>query len=374
MGKRIGTMMLVCAGLAGAAALPAAQGDGQGATMKAVVLEDGKTSVRDMPRPQPGAGEVLVQVRAVSVNPINWKIASGYTGPPRAGKAPAAQPAGAPGGPPAAGGNGAGGPGGPGGPGGAAASGPRVFGSDISGTIVQLGSGVTGWKTGDAVLANSQAGYAEYAVVKADQLNAKPASLGFAEAAGIPLVAATVWNSIFDVAHLQRGQKILIHGATGGTGSAAVQLAKARGAYVIGTASAANLDFLRSLGADEVIDYNAVKFEERVRDVDVVFNTANLDTASRSIAIVKKGGYLMSIAGIPDPEACAAAQITCGVRAMQGATPAAEVVKQVLELVAAGKYRVNVDRSWPLADYQQAWDYSKQGHTRGKLVLLVGGT
>ncbi|MGC3980420.1 MAG: NADP-dependent oxidoreductase [Steroidobacteraceae bacterium] len=323
----------------------------QAVTMQAVVMQDGKVSLREVTRPTAKAGEVLVKIRAAGVHPIHWKMASGYSGPPRASNAPI--PAGAPSMPPAN-------------------SAPRVVGADYAGVVAAVGSGVTTFKVGDAVIANSGEGYAEYAVAKAEDVVLKPSKLSFAEAAALPGVAVTVWNSIVDVANIKVGQKILIHGAAGGTGSSAVQIAKARGAYVIGTASARNHDYLRSIGADQVIDYNTERFEDRVSNVDVVLNTANLETATRSIKVVKKGGYLMSIAGIPDEQECAAAGITCAVRDMESPTSSPRVMQEILQLVQAGKYSVNVDKTFPLSAYQQAWDYGKLGHTRGKIVLTVG--
>lgn len=305
-------------------------------TMNAVVLEDGKAALKQIPTPAPGVGEVLVLIRAASVHPIHWKSVTGYTGL-----------AGTP-----------------------APPGPRVLGSDAAGVVAAVGAGAMPWKIGDEVIVTRGSVYAQYAVAASDQLVAKPASLSFAEAAGIPSVAATAWNSIIDVAHLDRGQRILIHGAAGGTGSAAVQIAKARGAYVIGTASPRNRDFLRSIGADEIVDYNTQRFESIVKNVDVVFNTADMDTAVRSLSVVKPGGYLLSIVGTPPAEQCKAARIVCAVRATEAATPAVEVTREILKLVAAHRYAVNVDRTWPLAQFQQAWDYGKLGHTRGKLVLV----
>jgi len=307
----------------------------QVASMKAVVLNGSQVSLQDVPKPSPGAGEVLVKIRAASVHPVHWKIAEGYN------PNPAATP-----------------------------SGPRILGSDAAGTVEAVGTGVTGWKVGEPVIVTAGGTYAEYVAVPTDRIVAKPAKLSFEEAAGIPSVATTVWNSIIDIGKLGAGQKILIHGAAGGTGSAAVQIAKARGAYVIGTASARNHAYLRSIGADEVIDYNTEKFEDRVKNVDMVLNTADLETAVRSVGVVKRGGYLLSIVGLPDPKQCQAAGITCAVRATENATSATEVTRQVLNWAAQGKYAVNIDKTWPLADFQKAWAYSKEGHTRGKIVLV----
>ena len=139
----------------------------------------------------------------------------------------------------------------------------------------------------------------------------KPTKMSFEEASGIPVVGETAWRAIVTVADVQKGQRVLIHGGAGGVGSSAVQIAKARGAYVIATASPRNHDFLRKLGADEVIDYNTVRFEDKVKDADVVVNTVDADTGSRSIKVVKPGGIIVSVVGPAPAEACAAAKIRC---------------------------------------------------------------
>ena len=289
----------------------------------------GKLSVQTRPVPRPGAGEVLIKVRAAGVNPVDWKIAVRRVG--------------------------------------------LVAGTDVSGTIDSLGDGVTGWKVGEPVLgfARQSGSYAEYAVIPVNALAKKPKSLSYEQAAGIPIAAETAYRSLHETSQVEKGQTVLIHGAAGGVGSAAVQVAKAAGARVIGTASANNHEFLKSLGVDEVIDYRSRKFEDLVKNVDIVLNTANMETNARSISVVKKGGVLVSIVGPPDAAACAAAGIACGMPdRTRGASPA-ELMARVGELADAGKFSVFVEETYSMADAEKAWAKSRAGHTRGKLIIKV---
>lgn len=289
----------------------------------------GVLSVQTRPVPQPGAGEVLVRVRAAGVNPVDWKSARQRLG--------------------------------------------MVPGIDVAGTIEALGEGVAGYKTGDAVLgfARNSGGYAEYAVVPFNSLGRKPKSLSFEQAAGLPIAAETAYRALHEAGGIAPGQTVLIHGAAGGVGSAAVQIAKAAGARVIGTASANNLEFLKSLGADEVIDYRGQRFETAVKDVDLVLNTVDAETGARSIGIVKKGGVLVSIVAPTNPLACAAAAIRCVRPDRASGAPNSEYLARVAELADAGKFTVYVEESFAMADANRAWEKSSAGHTRGKLVINV---
>lgn len=298
--------------------------------MQAVeVRASGALTVETRPVPRPGPGEVLVRVRAAGVNPVDWKSARIRLG--------------------------------------------RVPGTDVSGTIDSLGAGVTGWQVGSAVLgfARQSGSYAEYAVVPVDSLARKPKSLTFEEAAGLPIAADTAYRSLHETARIRKGQTILIHGAAGGVGSAAVQIAKAAGARVIGTASAGNQDFLRSLGVDQFIDYRTQRFEDVVRDVDLVLNTADAATSARSVRVVRRGGTLVSIVAPPAAAACAAAGIEC-LRPDRGVGPSvAETLARVVELADQGRFKVHVDEVYSLADAGKAWEKSRTGHARGKLVIRV---
>src|SRR6188768_4027397 len=298
--------------------------------MKAVEVGEGGTlSVQVRPVPRPGMGEVLIKVRAAGVNPVDWKSA-----PRRLGMVP---------------------------------------GTDVSGTIDTLGEGVTGWKVGDQVLgfARQSGSYAEYAVIPVSSLARKPKALSFEEAAGVPIAAETAYRALHEAGGIQAGQTVLIHGAAGGVGSAAVQIARAAGARVIGTASANNLEFLKSIGADQAIDYRTQKFEDLVRNVDLVLNTANAETTVRSVQVVRAGGALVTIVGSTDAAACAAAKIRCARPDRTAGASNAEILARVGELADAGKFKVYVDGVYPLADAARAWEKSRDGHTRGKLIIQV---
>jgi NADPH:quinone reductase-like Zn-dependent oxidoreductase len=298
--------------------------------MRAVeIRQSGALTVETRPVPSPGPGEVLVKVRAAGVNPADWKSARRRAG--------------------------------------------LVAGTDVSGTIDTLGEGVTGWKVGEPVLgfARNSGSYAEYAIVPVNSLGRKPKSLSFEEAAGIPIAAETAYRSLHETARISRGQTVLIHGAAGGVGSAAVQIAKAAGARVIGTASPGNHEFLRSLGADQVIDYRSQRFEDVVRSVDVVLNTANAETNMRSIAVVKPGGVLVSVVGPPNAIACAAANIRCGRPDRETGASVADILARVADLVDAGKLKVPVQEVFSMEDAGKAWNISRSGHARGKLIVRV---
>ncbi len=316
--------MWVLAGLALAAGALAAPDK-----MHAVEVGPDGLSVQTRPVPQPKAGEVLVKVRAAGVNPVDWKSAQRRFG--------------------------------------------MVPGTDVSGTIDSVGEGVTAWKPGDQVFgfARESGSYAEYAVVPVTSLAKRPKSMTFEQAAGLPIAAETAYRALHEAGKIQRGQTVLIHGAAGGVGSAAVQIAKAAGARVIGTASPNNHDFVKSLGADQVIDYTSEKFEDVVKNVDLVLNTANAETTARSIAVVKAGGALVSIVGPADVQACAAAKIRCARPERDKGATNAELLERVVDLAEAGKLKVYVEQAYPMADAAQAWEKSRAGHTRGKLVIRV---
>src|SRR5688572_28388526 len=277
--------------------------------MQAVeVAPDGSLSVQTRPVPRPGAGEVLIRVRAAGVNPVDWKIAQRRIG--------------------------------------------MVPGVDVAGTIDSLGEGAAGFTVGDQVLgfARQSGSYAEFAVVAVSSLAKKSKALSFEQAAGVPIAGETAYRALHEAGKIQPGQTVLIHGAAGGVGSAAVQIAKAAGARVIGTASPNNHEFLRSLGADQVIDYRSQRFEDVVKDVDVVLNTANLETNVRSIGVVRPGGVLVSVVGPPNPVACAAAKIRCGRPDRENGASIADMLARVAELADAGKFKVPVEQVFSMAD------------------------
>ncbi len=308
--------------------------------MKAIVINTyGNEDVLDyvdVERPEPKAGEVLVKVHVAAVNPADWKIRDGM-GERFGFKL------------------------------------PLILGGDIAGTVEEVGDGVEIFKKGDAVygmtLSSLSGAYAEYAVAKADAIAPKPESIDFEEAAAIPIGALTAWQAMFDLANLSSGQRILIIGASGGVGSMAVQLAKAKGAIVIGTASGKNEQFVRDLGADEFVDYTRQPFEEVVKDVDVVFDTIGGDTQERAFQTLKKGGFLVTSAQTPSEEKAKefgteAAFVFC--------KPNAGQLTEINRLIEEGKLKIHIETILPLTEVKKAHQLSQSGRTRGKIVLQVG--
>lgn len=290
----------------------------------------------DAPRPVPGAGEVLIRVHAAGVNPVDWKIREGRL------------------------------------QGRISHHLPLTLGWDVAGVIEQCGVSVSQFNVGDAVYARPDmardGAYAEYIVVRASEVALKPKSLDFIHAAAVPLSALTAWQSLFDAGDLQPGQKILIHAGAGGVGHYAVQFAHWKGAHVITTASARNADFVRALGADEVIDYTRSPFEKAVRDVDVVFDTVGGEVQQRSWRILKKGGILVSVLALTVPEA---AQQQGWRSAYVFVQPNAAQLAQIAGLIDSGQVQPVVDNVLPLHEAAQAHALIQGAHTRGKIVLRV---
>ncbi len=245
---------------------------------------------------------------------------------------------------------------------------------DLSGVIAEVGTGLTGVTVGEAVYALTEfwrdGAAAEYTLARATDLAPKPRSLDYVQAAGIPLVGLTAWQALFDHAGLSAGQSILIHGAAGGVGSMAVQLARWAGAHVIGTASAHNRDFLRELGANEIIDYTSTRFEDVLHDIDIVLDTMGGDTMERSWSVLKKGGLLVSIFSPPSQEQAKAH----GVRAIFFIVqPDRAGLIQLGNLIEAGQLRPVIETILPLSEAPQAFERALSGHTRGKIILQVEG-
>jgi NADPH:quinone reductase-like Zn-dependent oxidoreductase len=288
--------------------------------------------VRQVERPRPGPGEVLVRVHHASVNPVDWKLMQAGSLPLQA-----------------------------------------IPGGDFSGTVVGTGGGVEALACGMAVAgiadpAGRGGSYAEYVVVKTGDFVPKPARYSMAEAAAYPTVAIAAWRFLIAGANLQPGERVLVHGGAGGVGSMLVQMAKARGATVIATASARNHDYLRGLGADQVIDYTAVKFEDVVRDVDVVVDTVGGETLARSPAVLRDGGRLVTLVGSVPPELCADGRIQCPARA---AWDVPKGLAYAAPLIESGKLGVSIEQTFPLAQAAAALERSRSGRTRGKLVLVM---
>lgn len=290
----------------------------------------------DAPKPELAEGDVLVRVHAAGINPVDWKIRQGYL------KDKIPYPL------------------------------PFIPGWDLSGVVEAVAPGAEGFKPGDEVYSRPDiarnGAYAEYIAVRASELARKPASISHEEAAGVPLAAITAWHALFETAGLSAGQTVLIHAASGGVGSFAVQFAKWRGARVIGTASAANHELLRRLGADEVIDYRTTRFEDVARDVDVVFDTIGGETQERSWGVLRKGGILVSIVSPPSEEKAR----THGVR--QGYIfigPNAAWLTEIARLIDEGRVRPVIGEVLPLSEARRAHELSQSGHARGKIVLRV---
>jgi NADPH:quinone reductase-like Zn-dependent oxidoreductase len=246
------------------------------------------------------------------------------------------------------------------------------MGSDFSGEIEALGPDVEVFRVGEMVfgsVADESGSYAQYALAPVSQIVEKPKGIDHVQAAAMPVPSMTAWQALFDTANLEPGQKVLIHAAAGGVGSFAVQFAKWKGAHVIGTASGQNATLVRSLGADEFIDYRAARFEELVRDADVVFDTVGGDTQERSWKVLKRGGVLVSIVQPPSQEAAKAHGVR-GMFMVENATRNEELT-QIAKLVANGQIKVNVETILPLRDARKAQELSQTGHAHGKIVLRV---
>ncbi len=256
----------------------------------------------DAPVPQLASGQVLVRVQAASINPIDYKLAAGAFRQMMPFNF------------------------------------PWIPGGDFSGIVEAVGTDVTTVKRGEAVYGDSPGGgaYAELVAASASMVAPRPGKLGPVEAASVPLAAQTAWQGLFDHGHLQRSQSVLIHAAAGGVGSFAVQLAHWKGARVLATASAANGEYLRSLGADLVIDYKATRFESVAKEVDVVLDLAGGDTQQRSFGVLKPGGYLISGVQPPSQEEAARHKVLAQMMHMQASTRG---LMQLAELWTRGRSR-----------------------------------
>ena len=249
---------------------------------------------------------------------------------------------------------------------------PLVPGYDIAGTVEKAGPEITRFKVGDPVFAylglKEGGGYAEYAVATEKEAAAKPKSLNYVEAAAVPVVALTAWQALIDTAKLSSGQTVLIHGGSGGVGTFAIQIAKAKGARVIATASTQNQDLLKQLGADVAIDYTKTKFETVAKDVDVVLDSVGKDTLARSYGVVKKGGYIVSLVAQPDARELELHGIHGSpINVQPNSTELAEIGRMIDEK----KIKVIISQVLPLEDAGKAQAQAETHHTRGKLVLKV---
>jgi NADPH:quinone reductase-like Zn-dependent oxidoreductase len=322
-----------------AALLPGASAIAQpAAMMKAIVVHEyGGPEVlkyEEAPRPEPKENELLVRVIACGVNPADPLVISG-----RLAKEFGTHL-------------------------------PLIPGYDVAGVVEKTGARVTKFKNGDAVYGYALfgGGWAEYAVLAENEAAIKPKSATYAEAAAVPLAALTAWQALVDTAKLSAGQTVLIHGGSGGVGSFATQIAKARGARVIATASTANQDLLKQLGADVAIDYSKTKFEEVAKEVDVVLDPVGRDTLARSYAVVKNGGIVVTLVARLDQ----AELDKFGIRGSSlWSKPDGNELSEITKLIEAGKIKPTVSQVLPLTDAVKAVQQSATHHTRGKLVLRI---
>jgi NADPH:quinone reductase-like Zn-dependent oxidoreductase len=293
--------------------------------------------VVELDRPLPGPGEVLIQVRGAGVNPADWKIRSGLVrryGDP-----------------------------------------PFTPGLDVSGVVVQVGEGSTRFRPGDEVYGcavPSLGAYAEYVAVPVDTLALAPTTIDHPHAAALPVAALTAWQPLVKVAGVVAGQRVLVHAAAGGVGHLAVQIAKDRGAYVIGTARTAKHAFLRDLGADELIDYTTTDFSTATGDIDVVLDPISGDYGPRSLDVLKPTGALIDVRGTgPDRRVVKDLAQARGLRFVHfGFTPSGADLAQITELVEQGRLRVSVEQILPLEAAAKAHELSETNRVSGKIVLV----
>jgi len=296
--------------------------------------------LEEIPAPKIGLDEVLVQVEAASINPLDVKLISGDM----KDYFPLTM--------------------------------PYTVGTDLSGTVVEAGLLAARWNQGDRVIARLEPGsslnkhrggsFAEFVVVPAQLLTTAPTKLDLGTSAGLPTAAGTAWQALFENAHLKPGQTILVNVGAGGVGSFAVQLAKYIGAHVISTVSAANAGLVRSLGADQVIDYRTEDFSVALRNVDVVLDTIGGETLSKSYQVLKPGGFLISLVMPPDQEQAKAHGVTATFIAHASNAARLDLISGLCD---AGKLRVIVDRTLHLSDVHASLAHSASGHAHGKILL-----
>lgn len=287
--------------------------------------------------PKTNAGLVLVEIHAASINPIDYKVRAGYI---------------------------------PGIP----ARFPATIGGDFAGIVKEVGEGATEFKAGDEVygqagiLNGGTGSMAEFAIANPQKISLKPKNLSFEEAASLPLAGISALQAVEDTIKIKSGQKILINGGAGGIGSFAIQIAKANDAYVATTVSTDDVEFAKSLGADEVIDYKNQNFEEILKDYDAVFDTAGPSSWDASIKILKKGGIITSMNGEPNPDLAKEKEVT-SIAMHTDATP--ERLKRLTELVEKGKVKPKIDKVFTLDETRQAFEYQESKSPRGKVVIKV---
>ncbi|MDQ7236366.1 NADP-dependent oxidoreductase [Bacillus pacificus] len=331
--------------------------------MKAMIIDKyGKVPMRmaEVPTPEINEYEVLAEIHAASINPIDFKIRDGKVKMLLKYEM------------------------------------PLILGNDFSGVITKVGSKVTRFKVGDEIYArprkNKIGTFAEYIAIHEDDIALKPKNLSFEEAASIPLVGLTSFQALHDIMHLQKGQKILIHAGSGGVGTFAIQLAKIMGATVTTTASEAGANLVKSLGADEIINYKTEKFEEILTNYDAVFDTIGGTTLEKSFNIIKSGGNIVSVSGMPNARfgkefgsgffktllfSLASKKLTALEKKHNAQysflfmKPSGDQLRTIANYIEAGKIKPVIDRVFPFEDAQKAMEYSEAGRAKGKIIVKM---
>ncbi|HFK1449036.1 TPA: NADP-dependent oxidoreductase [Bacillus pacificus] len=331
--------------------------------MKAMIIDKyGKVPMRmaEVPTPEINEYEVLAEIHAASINPIDFKIRDGKVKMLLKYEM------------------------------------PLILGNDFSGVITKVGSKVTRFKVGDEIYArprkNKIGTFAEYIAIHKDDIALKPKNLSFEEAASIPLVGLTSYQALHDIMHLQKGQKILIHAGSGGVGTFAIQLAKIMGATVTTTASEAGANLVKSLGADEIINYKTEKFEEILTNYDAVFDTIGGTTLEKSFNIIKSGGNIVSVSGMPNARfgkefgsgffktllfSLASKKLTALEKKHNAQysflfmKPSGDQLRTIANYIEAGKIKPVIDRVFPFEDAQKAMEYSEAGRAKGKIIVKM---
>ncbi|PFN21945.1 NADP-dependent oxidoreductase [Bacillus cereus] len=331
--------------------------------MKAMIIDKyGKVPMRmtELPTPEINEYEVLAEIHAASINPIDFKIRDGKVKMLLKYEM------------------------------------PLILGNDFSGVIVKVGAKVTRFKVGDEIYARPRKDkigtFAEYIAIHEDDIALKPKNLSFEEAASIPLVGLTSYQALHDIMHLQRGQKILIHAGSGGVGTFAIQLAKIMGATVTTTASEAGANLVKSLGADEIINYKTEKFEDILTNYDAVFDTIGGTTLEKSFNIIKSGGNIVSVSGMPNARfgkefgsgffktflfSLASKKLTALEKKHNAQysflfmKPSGDQLRTIANYIEAGKIKPVIDRVFPFEDAQKAMEYSESGRAKGKIIVKI---
>ncbi|GIO27462.1 NADP-dependent oxidoreductase [Ornithinibacillus bavariensis] len=331
--------------------------------MRAMIIDKyGKVPMRlaVMPTPEIGENEVLAEIHAASINPIDFKIRDGKVKLLVKYKM------------------------------------PLILGNDFSGVVAKVGSKVTRFKVGDEIYARprkSKIGtFAEYIAIHEDDIALKPKNLSFEEAASIPLIGLTTYQALTDILQLQKGQKILIQAGAGGVGTFAIQLAKLIGATVATTASDAGANLVKSLGADEIINYKTEKFEDKLKNYDAVFDTLGGEILEKSFQVIKSGGRIVSVSGLPNARFgkeygsgyfktllfSAASHKLSALEKKHNAQytflfmkPSGEQLRIIANYIETGKIKPIIDRVLPFEDAQKAMEYAESGRAKGKIILKI---